>query len=347
MRNGTPYNINGARPSVLVTGASGFIGSFLVEGALERGFDTWAGLRRTSSRAYLQDPRIRLLEMDFRTDEALESQLAAHKQAYGRFDYVIHCAGATQCRDKADFERVNCEQTLRLAETLCRLDMKPKLFVFISTLSVFGPVHERDYAPIRETDAPCPNTAYGQSKLKAERQLQALEGFPYVIFRPTGVYGPRERDYFLMAQSVKRHVDVAAGFRRQDLTFVYVKDVVQAVFLAIEKQVTRRAYFLTDGRVYSSRTFSDLIRGELGNPWVLRVTFPLWMLRVVSCLCEAWARLWGGTSTLNTDKYNIMKQRNWQCNLAPTVDELGYRPEYGLERGVKETIAWYKKERWL
>ena len=62
---------------------------------------------------------------------------------------------------------------------------------------------------------------------------------------------------------------MSVGYRRQDLTFVYVKDVVQAVFRGIERGVTGRAYFLSDGQVYASRTFSDLIRRELGNPLIV------------------------------------------------------------------------------
>jgi hypothetical protein len=150
-----------------------------------------------------------------------------------------------------------------------------------------------------------------------------------------------------MAESIAHHVDFAAGFRRQDITFVYVKDLVQAVYLAIEKQVVRRAYFVSDGHVYSSRTFSDLIRKELGNPWLIRFTCPLALLKVISFVAENVARLFHKSSTLNLDKYKIMKQRNWQCDIAPLEKELGYRAEYPLERGVKEIIAWYKKEKWL
>ena len=203
------------------------------------------------------------------------------------------------------------------------------------------------YSEISEYDTPQPNTAYGKSKLLAEQYLHTLSDFPFVIFRPTGVYGPRERDYFLMAQSIARHVDFMAGWKRQDLTFVYVKDIVQAVFLGIEKQVSRRAYFLADGKVYSSRAFSDLIRKELGNPFVIRLRCPLIVLKVVSLLAEFWAKRQNKTSTLNSDKYRIMKQRNWQCDITPAVEELGFSPEYDLERGVKETIAWYKDKGWL
>ena len=333
--------------SVLVTGASGFIGSFIVEEALRRGFGVWAGIRSSSSREYLQDRKIHFLELDFAHPNELRAQLSGHKGTYSKFDYIIHCAGVTKCVDKSDFERVNYLQTKYFIDTLRELNMIPKQFSFISTLSVFGPIREKTYTPITEEDTPMPNTAYGLSKLKAEIYLQSIPGFPYVIYRPTGVYGPREKDYFLMAKSIRQHTDFSVGFRRQDLTFVYVKDIVQAVFLVIEKQVSCRTYFLADGKVYRSRAFSDLIRKELGNPFVIRLRCPLIILKVVSLLAEFWAVRSKKPSTLNSDKYNIMKQRNWQCDISPAVRELGFAPQYNLEQGVRETIAWYKNEGWL
>lgn len=333
--------------SILVTGASGFIGSFIAEEALKRKFGVWAGIRSSSSREYLQNRKIHFLELDFAHPNELRAQLSGHKGTYNKFDYIIHCAGVTKCANKNDFDHVNYLQTKYFVDTLRELNMIPKQFIFVSTLSVFGPVQEKTYAPISDNDTPQPNTAYGLSKLKTELYLESIPGFPYVIYRPTGVYGPREKDYFLMAKSIKQHLDFSVGFRRQDLTFVYVMDIVQAVFLGMEKQVSRRAYFLADGKVYSSRAFSDLICKELGNPFVIRIRCPLIVLKVVSLFAEFWAQRRGTTSTLNSDKYNIMKQRNWQCDIAPAVEELGYTPEYDLERGVKETIAWYKDKGWL
>jgi dihydroflavonol-4-reductase len=332
---------------ILVTGASGFIGSFLVEGGLKRGMQVWAGMRKSSSRKYLKDPRIQFAELDFAHPDKLAEQLSLHKEQHGGWDYIIHCAGVTKCLNKEDFDKGNYIYTCNFVEALKTLDMVPEQFIYVSSLSIFGPIHEDDYAPISERDAAMPNTAYGVSKLKSEQYLQSMKDFPTVIFRPTGVYGPRERDYFLMAQSIKQHIDFAAGFKRQDLTFIYVKDLVQAVYLSIERGVKHRAYFVSDGNVYSSRTFSDLIQKELGNPWVIHIKCPLFVLKVVSLLAETFARCLGKTSTLNGDKYKIMKQRNWQCDISPLVNELGYRPEYPLERGVKEIIAWYKEEGWL
>jgi nucleoside-diphosphate-sugar epimerase len=337
---------------LLVTGASGFIGSFIVEEALNRGFEVWAAMRRSSSKQFLQDERIHFIELNLSSEEQLKEQLSGHA-----FDYVVHAAGVTKCLDKQDFFRINTEGTKHLVRTLMALQMPLKRFVYISSLSIMGAIHEQQpYTEIREDDTPQPNTAYGKSKLEAEQWLYGENEklkikndklFPCVILRPTGVYGPRERDYFMMAKSIKAHSDFAVGYRQQDITFVYVSDVVQAVFLAIEKGQTGRAYFLSDGEVYQSSTFSDLIRKELGNPWWIRVTAPIWVLRIVTFFGEYIGRLTGKVTALNNDKYHILKQRNWRCDIEPARRELGYEPQVKLEEGVKRSIRWYKDNGWL
>ena len=247
---------------ILVTGASGFIGSFVVEEALKRGFETWAAVRKGSSRRYLQDGRIRFIELDLDDPDGLRGRLAGIG-----FDYVVHAAGATKCLDAADFFRINTQGTKNLAAAVADTCPELKRFVFISSLSVLGPVRETaPYTDMTAADTPRPDTAYGRSKLEAERILDGMQGFPFIVLRPTGVYGPREKDYFMMAESIKKHVDFAAGLRPQDLTFIYVKDLVGAVFLALERGNIGSRYLLCDGNVYSSRAFSDLIRRELGNP---------------------------------------------------------------------------------
>jgi nucleoside-diphosphate-sugar epimerase len=343
---------------ILITGASGFIGSFIVEEALRRGMETWAAVRGRSKRDFLQDERIHFIELNLNNEEQLVEQLKDHQ-----FDYVVHAAGVTKCLNNSDFRRVNTEGTKHLVLALMKTQHLLKRFVYLSSLSVFGAIHEQQpYTEIKETDMPRPNTEYGKSKLEAERWLESLEcrvdsvefataprdvTFPWVILRPTGVYGPRERDYFLMAKSIKQHSDFAVGYQQQDITFVYVLDVVQAVFLACEKGQTGRKYFLSDGKVYQSATFSNLIRRELGNPWWIRITAPIWVLRVITFLGDKWGHLTGKISALNNDKYHILKQRNWRCDIEPARRELGYEPKYTLEQGVPLTIKWYQENGWL
>ena len=328
---------------ILVTGASGFIGSFIVEEALRRGFETWAAVRKSSSKQFLQDERIHFVELDFSSQSALEEQLRDHD-----FDYVVHAAGVTKCLDKRDFYRVNTEGTKNLVRALMALQMPLKKFVYLSSLSIFGAIREKQpYEEIRATDTPQPNTEYGKSKLEAERFLDSVPSLPCVILRPTGVYGPRERDYFLMAKSIKQHSDFAVGYRRQDITFVYVEDVVQAVFLACDYGRPGGKYFLSDGEVYQSTTFSNLIREELGHPWWIRITAPIWVLRIVTYFGDKIGHLTGKISALNNDKYHILRQRNWRCDIEPARRELGYEPLYQLEQGVRLTIRWYKENGWL
>jgi len=351
-------------PRILITGASGFIGSFIVEEALNRGFETWAAVRKSSSREFLQDERIHFIELNLSSEEQLKQQLKDIQ-----FDYVVHAAGVTKCLHKEDFFRINTEGTKNLVRALLDLQMPLKRFVYISSLSIMGAIREEQpYKEIREQDKAMPNTAYGKSKLEAEQWLVSLNKeleksnrqsrlaplglrneklLPYVILRPTGVYGPRERDYFMMAKSIQSHTDFAVGFKQQDITFVYVTDVVQAVFLAMEKGQTGRCYFLSDGEVYQSSTFSDLIRKELGNPWWIRITAPLWLLRIITFCGEYMGHITGKVTALNNDKYNIMKQRNWRCDINPARQELGYEPQVKLEEGVRRSIAWYKKYKWL
>ena len=330
---------------ILVTGASGFIGSFIVEEALRRGMDTWAAVRGSSKRDFLQDERIHFIELNLSSQEQLEEQLRDHQ-----FDYVVHAAGVTKCLNSQDFYKINTEGTKNLVRALINLQMPLKRFVYISSLSIFGAIREQQpYKEILESDTPQPNTDYGRSKLQAEQWLTAnsQSTFPFVILRPTGVYGPRERDYFMIAKSIKQHTDFAVGFQQQDITFVYVLDVVQAVFLACEKGQTGRKYFLSDGKVYQSATFSNLIRKELGNPWWIRITAPIWLLRVITFFGDKWGHMTGKISALNNDKYNIMKQRNWRCDIEPARRELGYEPHYTLAEGVPLTIKWYKENGWL
>lgn len=333
---------------VLVTGASGFIGSFIVEQGLEKGYSVWAGMRCGSSRRFLADERINYVELDFSSNERLTAQLLAFKAAHGAWDYIVHAAGVTKCLDKKEFFRVNYEGTKNFVDALSATGMKPKKFIYLSSLSIFGPLHEEQpYTPITESDTPAPNTAYGESKILAERYIMEHVQFPYVILRPTGVYGPRERDYFQMAVSIKNHVDFAVGYKPQVITFIYVKDLVKAVYLAIESRVENRCYFVSEPRGYDSRAFSDLIQREMGIRHVLHIKAPVWLLWVISACAEWLSHLSGKPSTLNGDKYKIMKQRNWLCDTSPIEKELGFSIDYPLDRGVKEMIEWYKREKWL
>ena len=337
---------------ILITGASGFIGSFLCEEGLKRGMETWAGMREHSSRRWLTDKQLKFATLDMTDAVRLKEQLSAYQQEVGRWDVIIHAAGATKCLKREDFNLHNFQCTKNLVNTLKDLDMMPDQFLYVSSLSVLGPIREEQnadgtYNDMVASDTPKPNTAYGESKVKSEEFLKGMEGV--TIFRPTVVYGPREKDYFMMAKSIKQHIDFAVGYKKQVITFVYVRDLVGAIFAAIGKAdvANGKTYLVSDGHNYDSRAFSDLIQKELDVKHVLHIKAPLWLLWIISAVAEGFSTLTHQPSTLNGDKYRIMCQRNWQCDITPLKEDLGFTPEWPLERGVKECMNWYKENKWI
>ncbi|HBX45141.1 NAD-dependent epimerase/dehydratase family protein [Limibacterium fermenti] len=332
---------------ILITGASGFIGSTVVDKALELGYETWAGVRTSSSREYLTDPRIRFIDLTYSDKEKLTEQLRLFARDNGRFDAIVHIAGMTKALHKADFDRVNDGYTRHLADALIETGTVPDSFIFMSSLSAIGKGDEENYAPLRAEQEPNPTTAYGRSKLKAENYLKSLPGFPYVILRPTGVYGPRDKDYYILVKSVKNGLNVGAGMKRQLLTFIYSEDLARVIFLCIEKQVKRVEYIVADGDVYTDEEFNRIVQEVLHKKRVLRLKIPLGVVKGAAWVSEKVASLLGRASTFNTDKYNIMEQRNWNCDIEPIRTGLSFKPEYPLRRGVEETVRWYKEKGWL
>ena len=302
---------------ILVTGAGGFIGGFIVEEALRRGYETWAGVRASTNKEYLKDENIKFIDLKFNDKEQLKKQLSEQKEKFGAWDYIVHNLGVTKCKNPEDFDLINYSFVKNFTEALIETETVPEQFIMMSSLGAWGIGDETGFTPIRQGDVPHPNTRYGKSKLKAEQHLYSLSNFPYVIMRPTGVYGPREKDYYLMMKTIKFGFDFSVGYKKQLITFIYVRDLVKAIFLAIDKGVKQRGYFISDGGAYTSTQFRKYIASAMGKRFVIPIRLPLVFLKIVSYCAEFFASLTGSASTLNRDKYNIMKQRNWICDITP------------------------------
>lgn len=332
---------------ILITGASGFIGSTVADKSLELGYETWAGIRKSSSRQYLQDERIRFIDLNYADKDRLKGQLLEFANENGRFDDIVHIAGLTKALHQSDFDRVNCEYTRHLVDALIEINTIPDSFVFISSLGAMGPGDEIGYTPIYADKTPTPNTAYGKSKLKAENRLKSIDGFPYLILRPTGVYGPRDRDYLILMKAVKNGLDVGAGYKKQLLSFIYVEDLVNVIFSLIDRGIRRKEYFVSDGDAYTDREFNAIVQEALRKKNVLRLKIPLFLVKPAAFISEKTAALFGKATTFNSDKYRIMKQRNWACDITPLKEDINFQPAYRLKEGVMKTVEWYRKEGWL
>lgn len=328
---------------ILIVGAGGFIGGHIAKEALERGYETWVGVRETTSMRYLDDPRLKVLKFDYDDPAQVEKTLLEAMPATERWDYIIYNLGATKCVNFLDFNRINYIYLRTFTEALQRARRVPGRFLYMSSLSAMGPIHESDGQPITGREVPLPNTRYGVSKIKAETHLETIPGFPYIIFRPTGVYGPHEKDYLMMVESIDKGWDFGVGYKPQQLTFIYVDDLVRAMFLALESPNSlRKKYIISEPRCYTQAQFRKIVAEELGRKWVIPVKLPMWMAWVASAVAEKIGVFRGKPSTLNRDKYRIMRQRNWQCDTSSATADFDFEAAIDLREGIRRTVAAYR-----
>ncbi|MCC8176735.1 MAG: NAD(P)-dependent oxidoreductase [Bacteroidales bacterium] len=327
---------------ILIVGAGGFIGGHIAKQALERGYETWVGVRESTSMRYLDDPRLKVLKFDYDDPSQVEKTLLEAMPATERWDHIIYNLGATKCVNFLDFNRINYIYLRTFTDALQRARRVPGRFLYMSSLSAMGPIHETDGQPITGREVPLPNTRYGVSKIKAETHLETIPGFPYIIFRPTGVYGPHEKDYLMMVESIDKGWDFGVGYKPQQLTFIYVDDLVRAMFLALEGAPLRKKYIISEPRSYTQAEFRKIVAEELGRKWVIPVKLPMWMAWIASAVAEKEGVFRGKASTLNRDKYRIMRQRNWQCDTSSAKADFGFEAQIDLREGIRRTVAAYR-----
>lgn len=330
---------------VLVIGAGGFIGGFIVAESLRRGYETWAAVRSTTSRRFLTDERIRFIEFDYDDSSEISKQMSCMLACDERWDWIVYNLGATMVNNYGDFNRINFLYLRNVLEALKDADKVPDRFLFMSSLSALGPGDEENYTPYDETFVPSPNTRYGMSKIKAEMLLERTPWLNWIIFRPTGVYGPHEQDYLMMVKCIDKHWDFGVGFRKQLLTFIYVEDLACAIFDALAKAPVKSKYLISEGAAYTQSDFRRIVGDALGKKWVIPVRLPLWIVKMVSVVAEKYGIARLKPTTLNPDKYKIMKQRNWDVDITKARNDFGFNPQFPLPMGIRRTVEAYLKDK--
>lgn len=278
------------------------------------------------------------MDVAFSSPEKLKQQLSEEN-----FDCIFHFAGLTKAKHLDDFEKVNFDLTKNLVDAI---DPQKTKLIYLSSFAAHGPGEEVHFTKAKTSDENKPNTAYGKSKLKAENYINSSFKGKYVIFRPTGVYGPRETDYFVFFQTIDNHIEPYLGFVPQHLTFIYSKDLVEVCLKAFESEVSGKTYFVSDGKMYLDSEFAAITKQVL-HKRTLKLKFPLFIVRWISAFLDSFGRMIGKQFTLNNDKFAILAARNWECDIEDLKKDLDFDPKYDLQKGVEETIAWYKQEKWL
>jgi len=135
--------------------------------------------------------------------------------------------------------------------------------------------------PVMLSDTPKPIELYGKSKLEAEKYITSLKDFPWLIMRPTGVYGPKEKDYYVFFKTINSGIETYIGTSKQILTFIYVRDLVRVVFDGLISPITCKAYFVSDGKEYDSVEFSEITKRHLGRK-TFKLTVPTGIVKQIA-----------------------------------------------------------------
>ena len=328
----------------LVTGASGFIGSTLVEELCSRGYQVRALMRARSSSEHLMGQQYERASGDLSDRDSL---LAAVQGV----DVVFHLAGATVARSRRDFFEANTAGTARLAQAVATAAPGLKRLVYVSSLAAAGPAQSLRARVETERDQPV--SAYGESKLQAEQELlRHCAKFPISIVRPPLVYGPRDRATLLFFQTIAKNVLPVLKGRTADghkyYSAIHVRDLCQGLVLAAEGQGVRsgEVFFLADdGMVTFEGMFSEIARALGKKP--RRLAVPRMALRLLAAGGSVASALARKPVPLNLDKLQEILPDYWICSNQKAKRLLGFDPQYDLARGIAETAEWYVRNEWL
>ena len=324
------------RPRVaLVTGATGFIGSHLVEALLARGWRVRCLVRKTSVLKWLPTDDVSLIDADIaRGGEELE-------RAVRNVSVVFHLAGITSATDESAYTTINVEGTRNITSAV-HAAAPDALLVFSSSLAAGGPAKTK--RPLNETDEPSPVSAYGHSKLTAER-IVAESKLEHVIVRPPAVYGPRDTDILAAFRLAGYGLALRVAPEGQRLSMVHVEDLARGLACAAESE-GRGLYYMTDGMVHTWEYVIEQVARAVGKkPRIVSVAPGIASMVARGEMLRA--SLFGAKPLLTPDRIIELSQANWTCDDTRARLDIDYESRVSLPEGFKTTAEWYRKAGWL
>jgi len=327
------------KEKVLVTGAGGFIGSHLVDSLLEKEYEVFCLLKPGENLRYLKDLDVVLVYGDVTEKKALYN-------AVNGVSYIYHLAGRMGGSDNpAYLYEVNSEGTKNLIQVCVESGVKFKRFLFVSSIASIGDTG--DSGVFDETTPPNPSTDYGMSKLKAENYLRnAGDKIPYTIVRLPLVYGPRcVSGMYAVFKLANSGIQILP--RKCDITLGYVKDMVRGMILAAENPAAvGQTYFLGEDRAYCTHEITKQVVNVIGKK-TLALRLPYKMMCLLAFFAEKYAIITKTHTLMDRNSLSAYLNSNWRFSVKKAKKELEFQPDYPLDKGLKMTVAWYRKNGFL
>jgi nucleoside-diphosphate-sugar epimerase len=324
--------------NTLVTGANGFVGTWLVRALTARGHRVACLLRPKSDVSGLVGLPYERIEGDVTDGDSLARAVA------GR-EVVFHLAGIRRGASREDFLSVNAEGTRRLCEALVASGGRPRL-VLCSSLAAAGPsTPER---PKVEEDPLLPVEWYGESKAEAERVALAWgERLAVTVARPPRILGPGDRENLTFFRLVARGVRLEVGGGPRPLTLVDVEDVVALLLQQAERpEAVGQCFFLGHPQALTLEQIEEVVAEELGvRPRAVRLSPAL--LKTLATAADGVARLTGRRLPLGRKLADQLLAPAWTCSGAKAERLLGLRPAWSPVDSIRRSARWYREQGWL
>ena len=324
---------------VFVTGASGFVGGHVVRRLHELEIPVRCLVRKTSDLSFIAPLRPEIAFGDVTEPAGLQRALQG-------VDAVIHCAGVTKATSPDTYFRVNEAGCRNLYAACMEFKSALRKIVHISSLAALGPSSAD--RPATEGSPPRPVSDYGMSKLAGQKIAEAhMNDLPVSIVIPPAVYGPRDRDFLSYFKLVSLGIKPFVGREPRYLSLIHARDLAAAVSLVLLNDGARGTCFLVeDGTVHTWADVAEAIGREMGRKAV-PLHLPVFAARALGSAGDLLARLTGKETLLNSQKVEEMLQAAWTCSAARIRHELGFAARYGLDEGIRNTLSWYRENRWL
>jgi len=312
--------------TALVTGATGFVGSHLVDLLLAREYRVTCTLRKTSNLRWLEGKPIEKVEVDFRKPLSLPE-----------VDVVFHVAGVIMGENIEQYREGNVVAAKNTI-TGAHCDR----FIHVSTIAATGP------GEVDEATECNPISNYGQSKWEGEQAIREnSKGIPLTIVRPPVVYGERDEGLLDMFRTLKWGLRPRIGGPKW-ISIVHARDLVEGMVQAAESSVAaNETYFLSNTESHPISDLMEWILKGIGRKRALSLPVPHWIVKSVAACTETWGRLAGSPAMFNRDKAREMIQEKWVCSSEKAVGDLGWSPRIPVEEGLATTAKWYREHGFL